>query len=169
MEFLMKHLTPMQKTHPNFSYSCNRRREPHSRGMRWHPLIIRWCLTIYDTSAATYKQLANRKINFLRLPHVNTLNKYSNFTKSKTGFNPDILKELVLDAGLEKIPDYKKNVAVCYDEMKIKSNLVYSRTSGKMIGFTEMALLKFKTFQEKLEKEQSPDKLDRELASHVMV
>ena len=76
---------------------------------------------------------------------------------------------MVLDAGLEKIPDYKKNVAVCYDEMKIKSNLVYSRTSGKMIGFTEMPLLKFKTFQEKLEKEQSPDKLDRELASHVMV
>ena len=75
-----------------------------SRRMRWHPLIIRWCLSIYHTSPAAYKQLANRRINFLRLPHVNTLNKYSNFTQPQTGFNPNILKELVLDAGLEKLP-----------------------------------------------------------------
>ena len=55
--------------------------------------------------------------------------------------------------------------------MKIKSSLVYSRTSGKMVGFTEMGNMndEFKTFQEKLEREQSADKLDRELASHVIV
>ena len=55
--------------------------------------------------------------------------------------------------------------------MKIKSNLVYSKTSWKMIGFTEMGSMndEFKTFQEKLEREQSADKLDRELALHVMV
>ena len=79
-----------------------------SRRIRWHGLIIRWCLSIYHTFPAAYKQLANRKINFLRLPQVNTSNKYSNFTKSQTGFNPDILKELVLGAGLEKIPECKK-------------------------------------------------------------
>ena len=107
----------------------------------------------------------------MRLPHVNTLNKYSNFTQPQTGFNPDILRELILDAGLEKIPEYKKNVAICYDEMKIKSSLVYSRTLGKMVGFTEIGNMndEFKTFQEKLEREQSADKLDRELASHVIV
>ena len=62
---------------------------------------------------------------------------------------------MVLDAGLEKIPEYKKNIAICYDEMKIKSNLVYSRTLGKMVGFTEMGNMndEFKTFQEKLERE----------------
>ena len=143
----------------------------HSRGMQWHPLIIRWCLSIYHTSLAAHKQLANRKINFLRLPHVNSLNKYSNFTKPQTGFNTDILKELVLDAGLGKTPKYKENIVICYDEIKIKSNLVYSRTSRKMVGFTGMGNMsdEFKTFQEKLEREQSPDKLDRELAPHVIV
>ena len=100
---------------------------------------------------------------------MNTLNKYSNFTKPQTGFNPDILKELVLHAGLKKIPEHKKNVAIYYDKMKIKSNLVYRRTSGKMVGFTEMENMndEFKTFQEKLEREQSPDKLDRELVVRV--
>ena len=69
--------------------------------------------------------------------------------------NPGILKELVLDADLEKIPEYKKNV-ICYDQMKIKFNLVYSRTSGKIVGFTEMGNIdnEFETFQEKLEIEQ---------------
>ena len=41
-----------------------------------------------------------------------------------------------------------KNVAICYDQMKIKSSLVYSRTSGKMVGFTETGNMndEFKTF-----------------------
>ena len=38
-----------------------------------------------------------------------------------------------------------------------------------MVGFTEMGNIndEFKTFQEKLEREQSAEKLDRELASHL--
>ena len=40
-----------------------------------------------------------------------------------------------------------------------------------MVGFTEMGNIddEFETFQEKLEIEQSAEKLDRELASHVIV
>ena len=28
-----------------------------ARGMRWHPLMIRWCLSIYFTSPSAYKQM----------------------------------------------------------------------------------------------------------------
>ena len=40
-----------------------------------------------------------------------------------------------------------------------------------MVSFTEMGNIndEFKTFQEKLEREQSAEKLDRELASHGIV
>ena len=34
-----------------------------ARGMRWHPLIVRWCLSIYHTSPAAYKQVYNRSKN----------------------------------------------------------------------------------------------------------
>ena len=55
--------------------------------------------------------------------------------------------------------------------MNFKSNLVYSRTPGKMVDFTEMENRndEFKTFHEKLEREQSAGKLERLLASHVIV
>ena len=29
--------------------------------MRWHPLIIRWCLSIYQTSPAAYKHIASKQ------------------------------------------------------------------------------------------------------------
>ena len=40
-----------------------------ARGMWWHPLIVRWCLSIYHTSPAAYKQITDQKIGFLKLPH----------------------------------------------------------------------------------------------------
>ena len=45
-----------------------------SRGMRWHPLIIRWCLSsvIYHTSAATYRQLTSKTFQLIILHHINT-------------------------------------------------------------------------------------------------
>ena len=45
----------------------------NSRGMRWHPLIIRWCLSIYHSFPATYRQLSNKNLGPLNLPHINTL------------------------------------------------------------------------------------------------
>ena len=72
-----------------------------SRGMRWHPLMIRWCLSIYYTSASAYKQLSSNKLSFLKLPHISTLKKYGSFTKPTSGFNPDILNELMTEAKLD--------------------------------------------------------------------
>ena len=34
-----------------------------SKGMRWHPLMMRWCLSIYHTSPAAYKHITS-PINF---------------------------------------------------------------------------------------------------------
>ena len=80
------------------------------RGMRWHPLIVRWCLSIYHSSPAAYRQLSNKTLGFLNLPHSNTLNKYSSFTSPSVGFNPDIISRLVDDSNIAHLEDYQKNV-----------------------------------------------------------
>ena len=72
-----------------------------NRSMRWHPVTIGRCRSIYYTSASAYKQLPSNKLSFLKLPHISTLKKYKNFTKPTSGFNPDILTELMTEAKLD--------------------------------------------------------------------
>lgn len=98
-----------------------------SKGMVWHPLIIRWCLSIYHTSPTAYRQLSSKHTKFMVLPHVNTLKKYINFTTPQTGFNPDVIERMIVDSKLKELKEYQKNVVICFDEMKIRSGLVYRR------------------------------------------
>ena len=43
------------------------------KAMRWHPLVIRWCTTIYQTSPAAYKHVASKQNKFIAVPHISTL------------------------------------------------------------------------------------------------
>ena len=106
--------------------------------MRWHPLIIRWCLSIFYVSPAAYKQIASKRNKFLALPHINTLKKYINYTTPKSGFNPDVIEKFVIDSKLHKLEPFRRNVSLCLDEMKLQQGLVYKRSSGKLAGFCEM-------------------------------
>ena len=109
-----------------------------SRGMRWHPLLIRWCLSIYHSSAAAYRQLTSKKPQFIKLLHINTLKKFSQFTTPSTGFNPNIIERLIIDSNLEGLQSYQKNVSICFNEMKIKADLVYRKSTEQLVGYTEL-------------------------------
>ena len=108
------------------------------RAMRWHPLIIRRCLSIYQTSQAAYKYIASKQNKFTVLPHINTPKKCISFTDPMSGFNSDILEQILEDINFDNLKDYEKNVRVVYDEMKAQVNLVYKKSTGKVIGYTEM-------------------------------
>ena len=94
----------------------------------------------------------------LRLPHVNTLKKYAQFTTAGSGFNPDIIKRLIEEAKVESSKPFQRNVVLSYDEMQIKSQLVrITNTTNTIIlkidwandGFTEMCDIneEFRIFQ----------------------
>ena len=55
-----------------------------------------------------------------------------------TIFNPDIIERLVAEIRLTEMKDHERNCTLLFDEMKIKSGLVFSRPAGKLIGFTEI-------------------------------
>ena len=139
--------------------------------MIWHPLIIRWCLSIYLKSPGTYKHIRNSP--FLNLPCKNTLLKYINFTDPGCGFNPDIIERLVESIDFDHIEEYKRNVSLLFDEMKIKSGLVFCSTTGKLVGLCEMgdvndALAEFARKCENGDSTASSDP-DRQLAQYVIV
>ena len=53
-------------------------------------------------------------------------------------FNLHIIKRLRDDVSFEQPKDYKKYFILLFDEIKIKSGLVSSKLSNKLIGFTEL-------------------------------
>ena len=114
--------------------------------------------------------MINRNLNFLRLPHVNTLKKYLNFTTPKSGFDPVIIQRLVEDSKVEDLDDPFKSVSVIYDEMKIKSDLVFRQGTGQLVGFTEMGDIneEFRAFERRVE-ESSDSVAPRDFATYVIV
>lgn len=107
-------------------------------GMRWHPMIIRWCLYIRHKSAAAYDAL--RESGFVNLPSNRTLFDYSHYLKTNLGFQPDVLKMLKSEA--EKLnmfaEEWQNYVGLLFDEIKIKEDLVYDKVSGELIGYCHL-------------------------------
>ena len=83
-----------------------------------------------------YEQI--RRSGFLSLPHRTTLNRYTGFTRIGTGFNPDIIKHIYDDVKLEELKKFEKHIILLFHEMKIKSGLVYSKSSGTISGLMEL-------------------------------
>ena len=82
--------------------------------------------------------MTSKKLGFLKLSHINTLKRYTKFTATGPGFNPDIIKRLAEDTSISSLKDYQKNVSLIFDEMQIKADLVYRRSTRKLIRFTAM-------------------------------
>ena len=61
-----------------------------AKGVRFHPMIIRFYLSLAAKSSSSYEELRNSGI--LKLPSQRSLRDYRNFVKPKSGFN-----KLVID------------------------------------------------------------------------
>ena len=81
-----------------------------------------------------YEEL--RKSRFLGLPHRTTLNRYTSFTSSGAGFNLDIIKRLYGDLKVSILQRYEKQAILLLDEIKTKSGLEYSKSTGCIAGST---------------------------------
>ena len=106
------------------------------RQMRWHPVMIKWCLNLKLLSSSSYHAL--RTTGFVHLPSERTLRDYTHYVKGRSGFQHDIDEDLKREADLKKLPDWKKHVLILIDEMKIKESLVYDKHGTKIIGFIDI-------------------------------
>ena len=104
--------------------------------IRWHPLIIRWCLALKLTSSAGYHALS--ETGFLTLPSAHTLRDYMHVYEAKVGIQPEANDELVDEAKLHSLEEYQKFVCVIFDEVKVKEGLVFNKHSGQIIGFVDI-------------------------------
>ena len=63
-----------------------------ANGIRYHPMIIRFCLSIAAKSPSAHDEL--RSSNILTLPSRRTLRDYRNAIRPKVGFNKEVIHEL---------------------------------------------------------------------------
>ena len=103
-------------------------------GRRYHPHIIRFCLSIHAKSPAAYREL--RDSGVLVLPSEKTLRDYRNFFTPRAGFHPENVQRLVDQTS--QYFDIQRYVVIAFDEMKIQSKLVFDKHSNELIGFVDL-------------------------------
>ena len=104
--------------------------------IRWHPVIIKWCLNLKLMSSSTYHAL--RTSGFITLPSDRTLRDYTHYFQSKPGFQDDVNIMLQDEVQKASIPQRRRYFGLLIDEMKIKENLVYNKVSGEIVGFVNI-------------------------------
>ena len=83
-------------------------------GVRYHPMIIRFCLSLVAKSRSAYEEM--RQCNILTLPSTRILRDYKNFIKPETGFHNNIIDGLnMITKGYFGIQRY---IVLLFDEKK---------------------------------------------------
>ena len=111
-----------------------------------------------------YQQVRRRGL--LSLPLRTTLNKYTGFTTRGTGFNPNTIKHMYDNVEFTELKEFEKHIILLFDEMKIKSGLMYGKSSVTVVGFAELANIN----EELNEFDRAVNGVNQEkkLASHVL-
>ena len=104
------------------------------KGVRYHPMIIRFCLSLAAKSPSCYEELRNSGV--LVLPSQRRLKDYRNAIKPKRGFQPEILEELKTETN--DYFDVQRYIVLLFDEMKVQANLVLNKVTGEIAGFTDL-------------------------------
>ena len=100
--------------------------------MRWHPLMIRWCIYLRHLSSSAYETL--RSSDVIKLPSQRILRDYSYYTPAQPGFSASIDQQLLSYAKIESVRD--KFVILMMDEMHIRDDIVYDKHTGMTITIT---------------------------------
>ncbi|KAK3914528.1 Proteasome subunit beta [Frankliniella fusca] len=175
MELLKNHkITPAQSVFLQQQVKASQLK--NASGMRWHPTMVRFALSLYITSPAAYKTM--RETGMVKLPSNRTLFNYSHAKPIEEGIDKAVLEKLADD--VEKLCNEvnkitgkketdKKYCVLMGDEMYISQNLVFQKSSGKLIGFTTLDNLD----REVRMLEQQLDNCDKEfeetIATKIMV
>ena len=138
------------------------------KGMRWDPLMIKWCLYLRHKSSGAYELL--RSSGVISLPSQRTLRDYTHYVNSTVDFSKDVDTQLAMAAKLSSCEEFQKCCIMLMDEMYIKEELVYDKHTGALVGFVNLGDINSHliTFEQSLQSQQSTTPSDS-LATTMMV
>ena len=107
--------------------------------MRWHPLMIKWCLHIRHLSSGAYEAL--QKSGCLSLLSQCTLRDYTHYAEAKSGFSMDVDRQLIEATQVGTSEAWEKCIILLMDEMHIREDLVYDKVSGTLYLHTTVCTI----------------------------
>lgn len=136
------------------------------RQLRWHPMMVKWCLNLKLMSGRAYNALRSTLV----LPSERTLRDYTHYFESKPGFDSELDKQLMKEAQVDTIQDFQKYTCLVLDEVRVKEGLVYDKHSLQVIGFVNVGdinneLLRF----ERAQTTDSQELPTPPIANHMLV
>ena len=134
--------------------------------MHWHPAMIRWCLYLQYKSSGCYSTLRNSGV--IKLPSQRTLKDYKHSCPSKSGFSVDADLQLLELLRRQKPAHLAKYVTVVLDKMYVKEGLVFEKSSGAVIGFSDLGDLN-NILQDVERQFKNPNDHQRPLAKVMLV
>ena len=134
--------------------------QSNPKGIRWHPMMVRFALHIHLRSPSTYKAL--RESGVMKLPSERTLRDYSNVFHPSPGFKKETFEDLRHQAS--KLQGTGKYVVLAFDEVSIKDDLVFDKHNGELIGFVNLG----KDLNDLFGADASTD-FTKSIASHALV
>ena len=136
-----------------------------SKGRRWHPLVVKWCLYLQHLSSKAYETIRNSGI--ISLPSSRTLRDYKHLEVTKIGFSIEADRQL-LDI-LKQKDDLAKYGVVLFDEMYVKQGLVFEKSTGALFGFTDLGEVINQLDEFEASLKQNASLLQRPLAKTMIV
>lgn len=86
----------------------------------YHPMIIRFSVSLAAKSVSTYDELRNSKCFTLVLPSRRTLRNYKNIIRPKSGFDKKIINELIKNT--MHLKENQRYMSFIMDKIKIQKN-----------------------------------------------
>ena len=102
---VLQKMTPFQRLF--WEQQVEAAKKTQLQGMRWHSLIIRWCIYIRHQSQHAYETM--RECGILLLSQ-RTLRDYSHHKKAKEGFSSEVDAQLCRSAKLEECEGWHAHV-----------------------------------------------------------
>ena len=106
------------------------------RQMRWHAVIVRFALSLRYASTSAYRAVT--KCGFLSLLSERTLRDYTHWCSVHNGIQVPFIQQMKKELDRQGIVGTKRVSCLLMDEMKIKSGLVFSKSTGELVGFSDL-------------------------------
>ena len=108
----------------------------NKKSMKWHPTMIKLALHFSMISSSAYENV--RDSGFVSLPSKCTLFDYSHAIAAAEGCQEAVIRNF-RDEPIKKCPSiHERYCCLIGDEMHIRSNLVYQKSTGKLMGYVNL-------------------------------